>query len=110
VKGFLKIGTDFKKSLKVLPFLNVLIFGMLAFTLHDSFGQVDILFFDLELAKVSRDVFGLRRKAFSGRLAGKELVVRPSHDNLDGFGMLGSSHLVLETFHDVSSKNQFFLN
>ena len=108
MKGFLKIGTDFKKSLNILPFLNVLIFGMLALTLHDSFCQVHILFFDLELTKVSRDVFGLGRKAFSGRLAGKELVVRPSHDHFDGFGMLSGSHLVLETVHDVSSKKSIF--
>jgi hypothetical protein len=83
VEGFLEIGTDFKKAFNVLPILDVLIFGMLTFALHDSFGEVDILFFDFELAKVSGNVFGLGRRIFSRGLAGKELVVSAGHDHFD---------------------------
>ena len=72
---------------------------MLTFALHDSFGEVEILFFDLKLSEVGCDILSLRRGSFPGAFGGNELVVGPGHDHFDRLGMLCSSHLVLEALH-----------
>lgn len=56
---------------------------MLTFALHDSFGEVEILFFDLKLSEVGCDILSLRRGSFSGAFRGNELVVGPGHDHFD---------------------------
>lgn len=72
---------------------------MLALTLHDSFGKVHILFFDLELSEVSRDVFALGRRFFSGGFAWEEVMIASSHDHFNRFGMLSCPHFMLEAIH-----------
>lgn len=72
---------------------------MLAFTLHDSFGEVHILFFDLKISEVGCDVFALGRRSFSWRLTGEEMMIASGHDPLNGLSMLSGPHFVLEAIH-----------
>ena len=49
MQSFFEVGAYFQESLDILPFFDVPLFGVFAFALHDSFGEVHILFFDFEL-------------------------------------------------------------
>jgi hypothetical protein len=99
MQSFFEVGAYFQESLDILPFFDVPLFGVLAFALHDSFGEVHILFFDFELSEVGCDVFALGRRSFSWGLTGEEMMITAGHDHFDGLRVLSGSHFVLEAFH-----------
>jgi hypothetical protein len=59
MKSFFEIRSDFYENLIFLPFFGIAMLTVIAFALQDSFSQVEIFPFDLELNNL---VITLRRK------------------------------------------------
>lgn len=99
MQGLFEIRSDPKKSFDIFPFLDILVSTMLAFALHYSLGEIQILPIDFEFSEVSGNVVALGSRLFVGAFGGKEIIMGPGHNHLNRFCMLSGSHHMLESIH-----------
>jgi hypothetical protein len=99
MEGFFEVGPDPEEAFDIEPLLLVPVSAVFGLTEENAFGKVLVFLVDFELPEVSGKIISLGGHFFESSARVKEVTVSTSHYRLDGLGVLGGAHFMLEQLH-----------